>query len=90
MRSFRLSMARTLLPRGGKYPDAVDLIGRHRGAGDKPSIDKLASIEIAEDCGVSFDDLVGAREDRWWHRQPERIGGLQIDHQCELGRVLNR
>jgi len=37
-----------------------------------------------------FDDLVGAREDRWRHGQPERLGGLEIDHQFEMSRLLER
>jgi len=28
----------------------------------------------------SFDDLVGAGEDRLWDRQAERLGGFQIDY----------
>jgi hypothetical protein len=38
----------------------------------------------------SLDDLVGAGEDRRWDRQPERFRGLQIDHQLELRRLLDR
>ena len=32
-----------------------------------------------------FDHLVGAREDRWRDRQPERLGGLEVDHQLWTG-----
>ena len=39
---------------------------------------------------VSFDHLVGAGEQRNWDLQPERLGGLEIDHQLVLGRSLNR
>src|SRR5215218_8023433 len=39
---------------------------------------------------ASFDDLVGARENRWRDRQPERLRGLQVDHQLESGRLLHR
>src|SRR5437667_1696388 len=38
----------------------------------------------------SFDDLVGAGEDRWWDRQAERRGGLEIDDQLEFRRLLDR
>src|SRR5258706_1082270 len=38
----------------------------------------------------SFDDLVGAGEDRWWDRQAERLRGLEIDDQLEPGRLLDR
>jgi hypothetical protein len=36
-----------------------------------------------------FDDLVGAGEDRWRHGQPERFGGLEIDDQLEVGRLVD-
>src|ERR1700732_2720391 len=39
---------------------------------------------------VSFDDLVGAGEDRLRHGEAERLGGLEIDHQLEGGRLLHR
>src|SRR5262249_34651740 len=39
---------------------------------------------------VSLDDLVGAGEDRWRHRQAERLGAVEIDHQLERGRLLDR
>jgi hypothetical protein len=37
----------------------------------------------------SFDELVGALEERLSDCQPERLGGLKIDHQREFGRLLN-
>ena len=37
----------------------------------------------------SFDDLVGAMEDRLWECQAERLGGLQIDDQLERRRLLD-
>ena len=38
----------------------------------------------------SFDHLVGDQEEIAADRQPERIGGLQVDHQLELGRLQHR
>src|SRR5215208_1376279 len=38
----------------------------------------------------SFDDLVGAGEQRLRHGEAERVSGLQVDHQFELGRLLDR
>src|SRR6266550_332213 len=38
----------------------------------------------------SFNHLVGAREQRWRHRQAERIGGLEIDDQLELDGLHHR
>jgi hypothetical protein len=29
---------------------------------------------------VSFDHLVSEREQRWRHVNPERLGGLEVDH----------
>ena len=48
---------------------------------------------LADRCGLlwtaqhpaSFDDLVGAAECQWRDREAERRGGLEIDHQLELG-----
>jgi hypothetical protein len=40
-------------------------------------------------CG-SFDYLIGTGENRRRDRQPERLGGIEIDHQLEGGRLLHR
>src|SRR6516164_3396525 len=37
-----------------------------------------------------FDDPVGAGEDRERDWQAERLGGVQVDHQLELCRLLDR
>ena len=37
-----------------------------------------------------FDHLVGARQHRGGHFEPERLGGLEVDHQLVLGRCLHR
>jgi hypothetical protein len=39
---------------------------------------------------VSLDDLVCACEDRWRHREAERLGCLEVDDQLEGGRLLDR
>ena len=39
---------------------------------------------------VSFYDLVGAREQRLRDGEPQRLRGLQVDHQFEPGRFLDR
>src|SRR5690348_5931808 len=40
--------------------------------------------------GGSFDDLVGAVEDRWRHGETERLRGLEVDDQLECCRLLHR
>jgi hypothetical protein len=37
-----------------------------------------------------FDDLIGAREQHRRHIESQRVGSLQVDHQFELGRRLQR
>jgi len=36
-----------------------------------------------------IDHLVGAGEQLRWHSEAKRLGGLQVDHQLELGRLLD-
>ena len=36
-----------------------------------------------------FDDLVDAREEPRRHGEAERLGRLEVDHQLELGRLLD-
>jgi hypothetical protein len=36
-----------------------------------------------------FDHLVGNGWQKRWNREAERFGGLQVDHQLYLGRLLD-
>src|ERR1700747_171726 len=38
----------------------------------------------------SFDDLIGAAEQRDWKGQAERLGGLEIDDQLDPSHLLDR
>src|SRR5947209_5431933 len=49
-----------------------------------------AISELSRRSPTSLYDLVGAGEDRGRHGQAERLGGLEIDHQLENGRLLDR
>src|SRR3954452_11958828 len=37
-----------------------------------------------------FDQLFGAAQQREWHGEPERFGGLKIDNQFEICGLLHR
>ena len=39
---------------------------------------------------VSFDHLVGTGEQRQRHRKTKRLGHFEIDHNFQLGRLLDR
>jgi len=40
--------------------------------------------------GISFDHPVGANEEGLCESEPGRLGGLQVQNQLELGRLLDR
>src|SRR5207247_1276572 len=48
-------------------------------------VSKVPEAEVAR----LFYHLVGAGEQRRWHDDAKRLSGLQIDHQFELGRLLD-
>ena len=42
-----------------------------------------------QQIALLFDHLVGAGEQRWWHFEAKRLGGLKVDDHLEFGRLLN-
>lgn len=38
----------------------------------------------------SLDDLIGLREEQRWHSEADRLRDLEIDHELEICRLLNR
>ncbi len=52
--------------------------------------DVLLAVQPRRTAAASFDHLVGAGEQRRRHVETERVGGLEVDDQFELGRRLHR
>jgi hypothetical protein len=42
-----------------------------------------------EEDSCSFYNLVGAGEQRLWHGEAQHLGGIEIDHKLEVGRLLD-
>src|SRR5712672_1894847 len=68
--------------RGAKY---VVVLSRsaYGHASPRPLIAKF-------DSHASFDHPICADQHALWDRQAERLGRLQVDHELELGRLLER
>jgi hypothetical protein len=66
-------------------PKAATAGGRYRGReGPKPDVSNRSKI-----VGL-FDDLVGSPEQWQRNSQSERLGGLEVDDELDLRRLLDR
>src|SRR5438093_8259519 len=54
------------------------------------SMTAVSSMRVRAAHGNSFDDLVGAGDERRRNFEAESAGGLAVDHQLEAGRLLDR
>ena len=68
-------------------PTAIGLTASRRLSGVCPIFGECDKIRTR--VGL-LDDLVGARKQRWWYSYAERLGGLEIDHKLEFGRLFHR
>ena len=44
-------------------------------------------IDVEREPAASFDHIVGTRQHRCRHFKADRLGGLEVDHQLEPGRL---
>src|SRR6516164_8257777 len=76
------------------YREGVEPSGSLQKVSDHPS--SFSGLSLAqgkfhfEPPFTSFDHLVGASEERFGNRKADRFRGFDVDHQLELGRLLNR
>src|SRR5438132_5823514 len=72
---------------------------RHSSARDvlrPPTPDPLYAPEclfhnlVERSCACLFDHFIRQEEQRWWYRDPQRLGRLQVDDQVEFRGLLHR
>src|SRR5215203_6043127 len=77
--------------RSSDYSEKIPPSHARPGPGERIVSAQVRTLIGPETCFVIlFDYLVGASEQRRWHREAERLGGLEVDRQLVLGRVLHR
>src|SRR4051794_34401405 len=67
---------------GGALPFLASLLARAPGSARR-------TARMLREHRFLFDHVVGAGEERWRHGDPERLCGLQVDDECDFGRLLN-
>jgi hypothetical protein len=77
-------LATALVDLGGARPKPR-LVRGARSA----SLDATKSLPATKSQLLSFDHLVGEREQSAWDGQAERLGGLEINRHLEFGRLLD-
>src|SRR3954468_15801132 len=82
LRNFRIQRVAPAHNWNRKFPNAIPLPA---GGGETPPPPSLSRVRK----GASFDDLVGAGEERRRKRQAERFGGAEVDDELELARRLH-
>lgn len=48
------------------------------------------AVQLGISDGASFNHLVGKRDECWGHFEAKSLGGLEIEHKFELGRLHDR
>jgi hypothetical protein len=88
-----------LAPHTGNFPgDEVSLrpwrnAPKRAANAEEDPLPKIPTTGTAGCCAriaSSFDHLVGAGDERWRHREAERLGCLEVDHEVKFRGLLDR
>jgi hypothetical protein len=84
--------ARTTVTPFHHQPEAQHLksLAIHKNAGRLPHLGAKNRTHAAQQRSSLFDHLVGEQLHRIGDGKTERLGGLEVDHQLELRRQLDR
>jgi hypothetical protein len=50
----------------------------------------VSNVPSIPEVNCLLDHLIGSREERRRHAKAKGVGGLEVDHQLELGRLFDR